>query len=92
MSGFLVSLTVTTLLSFAAPVILIGLILGFLLIISYLPSLAIFGSSGTLQILGFLAVFGNGNPLEGVITLGLTLSIAGILLDIFNFYRCQLKL
>jgi hypothetical protein len=39
--------------------------------------------------LNFLAVFGDGKPLQGLITLGITVSIAGILLDILNFYRYQ---
>ena len=88
--SFLISISLAALFSFAAPVILVGTILGFLLIISYLPGLAILGNAGAIQVLEFLAVFGSGKPVDGILTLGLTVSIVGILLDILNFYRYQI--
>ena len=33
-----------------------------------------------------LAVFGSGNPFEGVIILGLAFALVGFFFDIFNFY------
>lgn len=88
-SNFLVSLILAALMSFIAPIILVGGILGILLVASYLPGLFALGNSGAIHILEFLAIFGNGKPLQGIITLGLTVSIVGVLLDIFNFYRYQ---
>ena len=75
--------------SFAAPVILIGITLGILAIVSYFPGFLTFGNQGFLHLLEFLAVFGNGRPLQGILTLGFTVSIVGILLDMLNFYRYQ---
>ena len=75
--------------SFAAPVMLIVGLLGFFSLISYIPGLLEIGTQGTLYITNFLAVFGSGNPFQGVITIGITVSVAGILLDLLNFYRYQ---
>ena len=89
MSNFLLSLILAALMSFAAPVVLVGGILGILFTASYLPGLVELGKEGAIQVLNFLAVFGNGKPLQGMLTLGLTVSIVGILLDLLNFYRYQ---
>ncbi len=89
MSNFLLSLILAALMSFAAPVVLVGGILGILFTASYLPGLVELGKEGAIQVFNFLAVFGNGKPLQGMLTLGLTVSIVGILLDLLNFYRYQ---
>lgn len=88
-SNFLFSLMLAALMSFAALVILIGSILALLSIVSYFPGFALLGNNGAIHVLKFLAVFGNGKPLQGVLTLGLTVSIVGMLLDTLNFYRYQ---
>ncbi|MGF1542440.1 MAG: hypothetical protein ACFCU5_18690 [Pleurocapsa sp.] len=75
--------------SFTVPVVLVGGILGTLFVFSYLPGLVEFGRQGAIQVLNFLAVFGDGKPLQGMITLALTVSVVGILLDALNFYRYQ---
>lgn len=89
LNNLLVSLLVTALISFSTPVVLFGLILGALLIVSHIPGIAMLGEAGAIQILNFLAVFGSGQPLTGVIILGLVGSLVGGLFDIFNFYRYQ---
>ncbi len=89
MSNFFLSLFLAALISFSAPLLLIGGILGIFILISYIPGFLEVSNQGMLYILNFLAVFGNGKPLQGLITLGITLSIVGILLDILNFYRYQ---
>ncbi len=89
MDNFFLSLILAALMSFAAPVILVGGILGILLAASYFPGLVEFGREGAIQVLDFLAAFGDGKPLQGMLTLALTLSIVGISLDILNFYRYQ---
>ena len=73
--------------SFAAPVFLIGCAIAFLNIVSYVPGFWESSNNGTSYILEFLAVFGSGKPLQGMITLGVTVSIVGILLDMLNLYR-----
>jgi hypothetical protein len=86
---FFLSLFLTASMSFALPVVLFGSVLGFLTITSYVPGFLALSNQGTLYMLNFLAVFGDGKPIQGVITLGVTVSIAGILLDVLNFYRYQ---
>ncbi|MGL4882320.1 MAG: hypothetical protein ACRC8K_14845 [Waterburya sp.] len=71
------------------PVVLISCTLLFLGIISYIPGFFELSEQGIGCIFGFLAVFGDGKPFWGILTLGFTVSIVGILLDILNFYRYQ---
>ena len=87
-SNLLVSLLLAAIMSFAAPIVLIGTILGVLSLVTYFPGLIVF-RQGTIHVLEFLAVFGNGKPFQGIVTLGLTVGLVGVLLDIFNFYRYQ---
>ena len=75
--------------SFATPVVLIASILGFLNLTGYIPGFEEVSNLGMLRLLDFLEVFGEGKPLQGIITLGITVSVAGILLDLLNFYRYQ---
>lgn len=75
--------------SFTAPVMLIVSILGFLNLTSYVPGFLEVNDRTMTYILDFLAVFGDGKPVQGIITLGLAVSIAGILLDLLNIYRYQ---
>lgn len=75
--------------SFALPVVLFGSVFGFLTLASHIPGFWAVSNESLLYVLNFLGVFGDGKPLQGVITLGVTVSIAGILLDILNFYRYQ---
>ena len=89
MSNIFISLLLAALVSFTAPIILISGAIALLGIIGYVPGFWELTHRGTFYILEFLAVFGDGKPFQGIITLGLTLSIAGILLDILNFYRYQ---
>lgn len=87
-SSFLISLLLAAIMSFAAPIVLIGTILGILFLASYFPGL-IFFEQATIHVLDFLATFGSGKPVQGLITLGLTVAVVGVLLDVFNFYRYQ---
>ena len=75
--------------SFLLPVLLFGVPLAFLALVECVPGFYEVGNEGIMYILNFLMVFGDGKPLWGIVTLGITVSIAGILLDILNFYRYQ---
>ncbi len=87
-SSLLLSIVLSATISFIFPIVLVGILLGSCLIISILPyGLEIFGHQSAAMILGFLAIFGNGKPFMGMMTLGLTSCIVGILFDLFNFYR-----
>ena len=85
-SNFLVSILLTTIISFAVPALVIGLFFTILLVLGYIPGLSFLGQGGIVQISDFLAVFGSGNPFEGVIILGLAFALVGFFFDIFTFY------
>ena len=87
--SLMLSLFLSATISFALPVTLILLLLGFSFLASFFPSLTVLGDSVKNAVLEFLLVFGNGKPFVGLITLGCTSTMAGILFDIFNFYRYQ---
>ena len=89
MSNLFVSLSLAGFMSFAATVLFIGCAIAIIGIVGYVPGFWELSNQITLQIVDFLATFGNGKPLQGIVTLGLTLSIVGILLDLLNVYRYQ---
>ena len=88
-SNIFVSLVLAALVSFAAPVILISGAIALFAVVGYVPGFWELSDRMTSYILDFLAVFGSGRPIQGIVTLGITVSIVGILLDILNFYRYQ---
>ena len=89
MAHFFLSVFLAASISFCLPVLLFSSILVLLALVGYVPGFYEIANEGTLYIVNFLAVFGSGKPLWGIITLGITVSIAGILLDLLNFYRYQ---
>ncbi len=89
MSNLFRSLFLSVLLSFVTPVLFLGGILGTLLTVSYIPGVALLGQLGQELILSFLSTFGEGYPLQGVLTIGITCAMVGGLFDVFNFYLYQ---
>ena len=89
MSNLLRSLILTALLTFISPILLLTGLLATLSIFSYLPGLASFGQVGASQILAFLATFGSGYPLQGMLIIGFTCGSVGSLFDLFNFCLYQ---
>ena len=89
MSNIFISLSLAAFMSFAVPVILIGGAMALFGIIGYVPGFWELSNQITSGIWQFLAVFGSGRPLQGIVTLGITVSIVGVLLDLLNFYRYQ---
>ena len=87
--SLMLSLFLTATVSFVFPITLILLLLGFSFLISFVPNLLALGDSIRSAVIEFLLVFGNGKPFVGMVTLGCTSTIAGIIFDIFNFYRYQ---
>lgn len=79
------SLFLSTLLSFAIPVILVGSILISLYTASYIPGFTLISQSGKTYIWEFLSIFGNGCPFDGIVTIGCTFAFVGSLFDLFNF-------
>lgn len=83
------SILVTTLLSFIAPILLVGSILALLFSIGWLPYLTQLGHIGVRQTLEFLAIFGSGDAVWGILIIGLTCGLVGSLFDLSNFYLYQ---
>lgn len=89
MSNLFRSLLLSVLLSFVTPLLLLGGILGTLLTVSYIPGIAVLGQIGQELVLSFLSTFGEGYPLQGMLTIGVTCAMVGGLFDVFNFYLYQ---
>lgn len=87
--NFLRSLVLTSFLSFTAPMLLVAGMLASLFLIGYVPGLEIVGKSGAVAICNFLAVFGTGCPIDGIVTIGLTCGFVGAIFDTYAFYRYQ---
>ena len=85
--NFLRSLLLTSLLSFIAPLLLIGAGLTSCSLIGLVPALQGVGRSGEDQILQFLATFGSGCPLQGFLVIGLTFGLVGALFDTYAAYQ-----
>ena len=87
--NFFRSLLLTSILSFVAPILLIGGTLAGLSSIGYIPGLGIICHSGAESIWKFLAVFGSGCPIQGLLTIGMTCAFVGAMFDTYAFYRYQ---
>lgn len=85
--NFLRSLLITSTFSFAVPIVLIGIILMGLSLVEQIPLVAVIGQVGAQKLLQFLAVFGSGNAVEGVLVIGCTCGLVGALFDTYAFYR-----
>lgn len=83
------SLFVSTMLSFLAPVGIAASLLLSVFAIRYIPDLEIASRIGVQQINGFLSVFGNGNPIWGILVIGVAFSLVGALFDTFALYHHQ---
>jgi hypothetical protein len=90
LTNFLRSLLVTVIFSFVAPIFLIGGLLLLLALIGYLPGLQAITDASAAGILHFLAIFGSGSSLRGLLIIGLTWSFVGALFDTYAYYRCQI--
>ncbi|MEG4585720.1 hypothetical protein QUA54_10960 [Microcoleus sp. MOSTC5] len=85
--NFLRSVLLTSLLSFVAPLLLIGGGLTSFALLGLVPALQGVGRSGEDLILQFLTTFGSGCPLQGFFVIGLTFSLVGVLFDTYASYQ-----
>ena len=83
-SPLLLSVVLTSLLSFTAPIFLLVIVLAVLSVLLYLPGGEFVAHTGISQILWFLGVFGSGSPVEGVLTIALACGIVGGLFTIYS--------
>lgn len=86
-SSYVRSLLLTLIVSFLAPVLLLGSALAFILMLGFCPLFS--GTSQTLSalFLSFLATFGTGNAWEGILVIGCACAVVGGLFDTYTFYR-----
>ncbi|MDJ1174859.1 hypothetical protein [Roseofilum capinflatum] len=87
---FIRSLCLAIVLSFVAPWIIIGGVMIGLDLGTQIPGLTTLSQAGESFIWHILAIFGNGEPLEGLLVLGVTSSLVGAMFDAFAFYREQI--
>lgn len=83
--SYLRSLLLASLLSFLAPIALIGGTIALLLLLGIVPELMPFGQACAAQILSFLETFGNGSAWEGTIVIGCTCGVVGALFNTYIF-------
>ncbi|WP_199249693.1 hypothetical protein [[Phormidium] sp. ETS-05] len=84
---FIRSLLIASILSFAAPSLVLAVLFAFLSLAHYLPWLGTGSDYAINCLLQFLATFGSGNPLEGVMVIGVTASLVGALFDTYALFQ-----
>lgn len=87
--NFLRSLVIASLFSFMAPLVIAGLVFVGFVLLGHLPYVDAIGQVGNQHVLDFLAKFGNGQPLRGLLIISTTCGLVGALFDAFAFYRYQ---
>ncbi len=81
------SLTLTAILTFLAPLLVLGALLLPLMLLERLNGLESLSRHGITQIFYFLQTFGSGNPLHGALIISLVCSLVGMLFDSYTLYR-----
>lgn len=82
-------MTVTALLFFVAPALLLGAMVLVVAVMAYIPGFETLAPTVRSQLMEFCAVFGGGHSWQGVVTMGLACSFAGILFDLCTFIRYE---
>ena len=86
-TNFLRSLLLTIIFSFVAPMLLVGGLLLAISLISYIPNLEKISEAIAWRVMQFLATFGSGTPLRGILVISLTCGFVGALFDMYAYYR-----
>lgn len=82
-------LILSALLSFCAPVVSLTALLATVSAASCVPCLRSLGMAGRSSLVSFLATFGTGCPLSGLIAIGTASAVAGCLFAAATVYRSQ---
>ncbi len=88
--SLLLSLLLTTLVGFALPIVLFMVVLASLGVMAHLPLISDLTNHFYAQIWQFLAIFGDGSGLFGILIIAVTCAIAGFIFESLNFYRYRL--
>ncbi len=81
------SLCLTTVFSFLLPGLVFAAGALALLVMSYIPLCTQLGHAGLRLLLEFLAIFGTGHPLQGLLWLGFSFSFVAVLFDMFASFH-----
>jgi len=85
--GLLRSLILTAILTFLAPLLVLGMFLLPLVLLERLHGLETMSRYGMTQIVYFLQTFGSGSAMQGALTISLVCSMVGMLFDSYTLYR-----
>jgi hypothetical protein len=88
--NFLRSLILTIIFSFTVPLIFVGALLASFMLLQHIPGLQNAATALASLMLQFLATFGSGTPIRGLITIALTCSFVAVLFDTYVHYRYQI--
>ena len=88
--ALLVSLILTSLVSFAIPIVSCFSILGSLYLISRVDVIGLWGLSAYENTWQFFAIFGEGSPWIGILTIAFAAAFVGFIFESLNFYRYQI--
>ena len=89
LSNFLRSLLLSIILSFVVPMLIVGALLVSISLVGCIPGLHDVTQAIANQVLQFLATFGSGSPVDGLLVISMTCSLVGGLFDTYAFYRYQ---
>lgn len=81
------SLLLTMLISFAAPIAILGISLAGLSIGSHFPGMAAIAQLTFHQMIIFLRIFGSGSAINGLFIIGITCGLVGGLFDTYTYYQ-----
>jgi hypothetical protein len=87
LTNFVLFLVLTIFFSFATPIIFVGGLMAGLAMLHMIPGFETLAQICIDSILQFLAAFGNGYPISGVLTIGLACGFVGGLFKVGTGYR-----
>lgn len=88
-TSWLLSLLLTGFFGFTASCLVLTILLVTLQGLSLLPYIDSVGQTSSQSLTDFLAIFGQGQPLEGVLVISVTCSLVSLLFEIYVLYQQQ---
>jgi hypothetical protein len=86
-TSFAHSLLLSIAASFLAPLALLTIACFGMQLWTYVPGIGGIGTVVNQGIAGFLTIFGNGSPVQGLFTISIVCAVVGALFDTYAFYR-----
>ena len=91
MPNFFRSLILSVVLSFIAPICLLGGTMSSVYVLTWIPLFTEISQNINEQIVQFLGVFGDGSVSEGILVIALACGFVGALFDTYAFYNYQIQ-